>query len=112
MDFVVPTVPVGLYRRVDLRGDDQEAFSVHRLSPHYFASAGIQIIHVESATAANNATTRERCHAAICGYQLYDAGRFILQLVGKVRSSAGTMKSVFQPRPVFSTSYFASLVKV
>jgi hypothetical protein len=42
----------------------------------------------------------------------YGAGLFILQVVGRVRSAAEAMKSVFQPKPVFSASYFTFLVKV
>ncbi len=43
-----------------------------------------------------------------CGY---DDGRFILQVVGSVSSATGTLNSVFQPSPVFSTSNFTFLVK-
>ena len=40
----------------------------------------------------------------------YDEGRFILQVVGSVSSATVVFASVFQPRPVFSTSFFTSLV--
>ena len=45
-----------------------------------------------------------------CGVP-YCVGRFILQVVGSVRSAARqSSNSVFQPRPVFSASYFDALV--
>lgn len=44
--------------------------------------------------------------------RLYEAGRFILQVVGRVKSAVDAMKSVFQPKPVFSASYLTFLVKV
>ena len=40
----------------------------------------------------------------------YDVGRFIWQVVGGASSAAGNVSVVFQPRPVFSESYFTSLV--
>src|SRR5262249_55091347 len=40
----------------------------------------------------------------------YDDGRFILQVVGSVSSATVVLNWVFHPRPVFSTSYFTSLV--
>jgi hypothetical protein len=43
------------------------------------------------------------------GGDFQEAGRFILQVVGKVRSAAEAMASVFQPSPVFSASYFTFL---
>ena len=38
-------------------------------------------------------------------------GRFILQVVGWLRSAALTTVVVFHPSPVFSESYFTSLLK-
>ena len=40
-----------------------------------------------------------------------NSGRFILQIVGSVRSAAVAVMMFFQPKPVCSESYFTSLLK-
>ncbi len=47
---------------------------------------------------------RDGCRPWSSNTRRYDAARVIWQVVGKVRSAAGTKKSVFHPSPVFSTS--------
>src|ERR1700753_336248 len=39
------------------------------------------------------------------------SGRFILQIVGSVRSAGVAVMMFFQPKPVCSASYFTSLLK-